>query len=64
MKTINFIDPLFILISCLLFVVLNYFGALEQLSKFAYLVLVIGYYLGKSITYLAKRFDFKKAKSC
>jgi len=59
----NFIDHLFILISCLIFVVLNYFGALEQVSKFAYLILVIGYYLVKSAMYVAKRLNFTKAKN-
>lgn len=51
MKTPNYIDALFILISCLIFVILNFFGALEELSKFSYLIIVMGYYLGKAVIY-------------
>ncbi len=38
MKTPNFIYALFILISCLIFVIFNYFGVLEEVSKFSYLI--------------------------
>jgi len=51
MKTPNYIDALFILISCLIFVILNFSGALEEVSKFSYIILVIGYYLGKAVIY-------------
>jgi len=49
MKTPNYIDAMFILISCLIFVILNFFGALEEVSKFSYLILIIGYYIGKAV---------------
>jgi hypothetical protein len=40
------LDAVFIVISCIIFTVLNYFGYLESFSRFSYLLLLIGYFFG------------------
>jgi hypothetical protein len=60
MKSSNFIDPLFILISCVMLVVFNYLDVLEQYVKFTYLILIVGYYLGKALNSYIQKLNFKK----
>jgi len=59
MKTPNYIDALFIIVSCLIFVILNFFGVLAEVSKFSYLILIIGYYAGKAVTFYRAKVKVK-----
>ena len=50
MKNIHLFDTVFILVSCVIFIGFDYLGYSETLSRFSYLILITGYFLGKFVS--------------
>lgn len=50
MKNIHLLDIIFILVGCAVLIFFDYLGYSEVLSRFSYLVLIVGYSFGKMVS--------------
>lgn len=60
MKKLYLLELSFILISCFIFLALNYWSHSDLLARFSYFILIIGYFSGKWISGFYQKKKLKK----
>jgi len=56
MKSLPYIDIMFIVISAVVLILINYFGSPEMLGKYSLLVAMVAYFMGKAV----KQYEIKR----